>query len=339
MLLLSIASYRYIETPLRRSDWSAVRWKSIGYGMGTSAATAVLLFSLTKIPLYTGHRPSLVAVGVSSLTNTYSLKQVNSTWQGEKCVLSDNSQVGKKISIEDCTLGNFSNAKKRVMVFGNSFSTAFTQAFDDLVVLDGYSVTVTSSWGASPVKEIPNKGTWDKANNYYWDSVVPSLVNRLRPGDWVFLINDMAGFSPKYRTSKTNEGLKQLESGLEALSGKLSTRGVRLAILHGNPFAREANCQPVIASKQWFHLFGGPCQLPSRSDSLLRRDNLNTVLVSLEAEGKLRIVDVFDVFCPKEQCTYNAKNGEILYRDEFSHPSVEGVRLSSPIIRKVLTSS
>jgi peptidoglycan/LPS O-acetylase OafA/YrhL len=342
MLLLSIASYRYIETPLRRSDWSTVRWQSIGYGMCASVSAAVVLFALAKIPnlsLYTGRSPSLVAVGVPSLTNPYSLKQDNSIWRGDKCVLSDNSQVGKKIFVEDCTLGNFSNAKKRVIVLGNSFSTAFTQAFDDLVASDGYSVTITSSWGASPVKEIPNKGTWSKANNYYWDSVAPSLINRLRPGDWVFMISDMARFSPKDRTSKTNESLKQLKSGLDAISGKLSERGIRLAVLHGNPFAREASCQPVIAVKQWFHLFGGPCQLPSRSESLLRRDNLNKVLVSLEAEGKLRIVDIFDVFCPEEQCTYNAKNGQVLYRDEFSHPSVEGVRLSSPIIRKVLTSS
>lgn len=130
-----------------------------------------------------------------------------------------------------------------------------------------------------------------------------------------------------------------MESGLEALSGQLSARGIQLAILHGLPFAREAHCQPVIAAKQWFHLFGGPCQLPSRRESLLRRDNLNKVLVSLEAEGKLHIVDIFDVFCPEEQCTYNTRNGQILYRDEFSHPSVEAARLSSPIIRKVLTSS
>ena len=313
MLLLSIASYRYIETPLRRSDWSAVRWKSIGYGMGTSATTAVLLFSLAKMPnLYVGHKPSLVAVGVPSLMNTYLLKQVNSSWRGKECIISDNSQVGKKISVEDCTLGNFSNAKKRVMVLGNSFSAAFTQAFDDLVVLDGYSVTITSCWGASSVKEIPNKTAWDKSNNYYWESVVPSLINRLRPGDWVFLINDMAEFSPKRSTPKIHETLKQLKSGLGALSDKLSARDIRLSILHGNPFAREANCQPVVAAKQWFHPFGGPCQLPSRSESLLRRDNLNKVLVSLETEGKLRIVDLFDVFW-----------GINLSRDGLTVPGIE----------------
>ena len=341
MLLLSITSYRYIEKPLRYSDWSAVRWKSIGYGISSSVCTAVLLFALVKIPnlsLYTGQIPQLVAVGPRSLTNPYSLKEANSLWKGDKCVLSNSSQVGKKISVENCTLGNFSKAKKRVLVLGNSFSAAFTQGFDDLVVLDKYSVTITSSFRASPIKEIPITSRWNKINNYYWNSVIPSLINRLKPGDWVFLVNDMAVFSPNHITDENNETLKQLESGLEALSDKLSTKGIRLAILHGNPFAREANCQPVMAAKQWFKTFNTSCQLPSRSESLLRRKKLNQVLVSLEQKGKLRIVDLFDIFCPEEQCTYNAKNGQILYRDEYSHPSVEGVRLSSPIIRKVLTS-
>jgi peptidoglycan/LPS O-acetylase OafA/YrhL len=341
MLLLSIVSFKYIETPLRHSNWSNFRWKSIVYGVCGSASVAAILFALAKTPnlsLYTGRTPSLVAVGVASLTDTYSLKQANSIWRGEKCVLSDNSQVGKKIVVEDCTLGNFSNAKKRVMVFGNSFSTAFTQAFDDLVVSDEYSVTITSSWAASAVEEIPNKSNWSKANNYYWQSIVPSLWNRLKPGDWVFLISDMSDFSPKHTTSETNEKLQQLKSGLDTLSSRLLAKGIRLAVLHGNSFARDASCQPVIASKQWFHLFGGPCKLPDRSESLVRRNNLNRVLISLEAERKLQIIDIFDIFCPGEKCTYNAKNSQLLYRDEFSHPSVESVRLSSPIIRKVLTS-
>lgn len=340
MLLLAIASYRYVETPLRRSDWSTVRWHSIGYGVGASASAAILLIVLIKTPnlsLFTGRIPSLIAVGVPSLTNTYSLEEVNSLWKGDKCVLSDNSWVDKKISVEDCTLGDFSNAKKRIMILGNSFSAAFTHAFDELVVSDGYSVTITSSWGASLVKGIRSEGI-DKKNSYYWDSVIPSLISRLKPGDWVFLINDMAEFSPKNRTSEANKMLKQVENGLNTFSGKLSAKGIQLAILHGNPFAREANCQPITAAKQWFSPFGSPCKLPNKSESLLRRDNLNKVLVSLEVAKRIHIVDLFNVFCPGEQCTYYAKNGQILYRDDSSHPSVEAARLSSPIIRKVLTS-
>ena len=341
ILLLSIGSYYYVETPLRRSDWSTIRWHSIGYGISASIITTGLLLVAIKTPnfsLYTGSKPSLIAEGVASLTEPYFLKGVNSQWGREKCVLADNSEVGKEISVENCTLGNFYRAKKRILVLGNSYSAAFTQAFDELVVSDGYAVTITSSWGASPVANLASGGVWDKANDYYWNSVVPLLVNRLKPGDWVFLINDLANFSPKNRSLQDDSKLQQLEQGLRDFSNKLSKKGIRLAMLHGNPFAREANCQPVIAAKQWFSLFGGPCKFPNRSQSLVRRENLNRVLTSLEAEEKLSVVDLFNVYCPEAQCTYNAKNGQILYRDEFSHPSVESVRLSAPVIRKVLTS-
>lgn len=341
MLLLAIASYQYVEKPLRRSDWSVVRWHSIAYGMSAAILAAALLTALVKIPgisLYSGKKPPMVAVGKASLKDPYVLEQVSSVWRGEKCILSEDSDFGKEILVENCTLGNFSKAKRRIMVFGNSFSPAFTQAFDELVVSDGYSVTITSSTGALPIETQNPNGTWAKLNNYYLDNIFPSLINQLRPGDCVFLVYDMQLFSPKYKTPKTTELLKRLESSLEVLSGKLSERGIKLAILHGIPFAREAKCEPAAAAKQWFSPFGGPCKLPGRSESLSRRDNLNKVLVSFEKKGNLHIVDLFDVFCFEDQCTYNAKNGQFLYRDEDSHPSVEAARLSAPIIRKVLTS-
>lgn len=346
MLLLAIFSYHYVEAPLRYSDWSDVRWKSITYGIVSSCFLAILLLFLIKIPnfsLYAGRRSSIIARSITSLTDTYALKQVDSVWQGEECVISDDSDVGKKILIKNCTLGDFSAAKKRVMVFGNSFSAAFTEAFDDLVVSDGYAVTITSSWAAPPIiplstDQVSKKSNFHEANNYYWEVVVPSLINQLRYGDWVFLINDMAEFSPKHRTSETDANLKRLKDSLEVLSNKLSARGIRLAILHGNPFAREAYCRPAMAIKQWFRPFDNTCKLPSRSESLLRRDKLDKLLTSLDKENKLRVIDIFDIFCFEEQCTYFAKNGQLLYRDAYSHPSVDAVRLSSSIIRKILTS-
>jgi peptidoglycan/LPS O-acetylase OafA/YrhL len=339
IVLLAVASYRYVETPLRHAEWSGVHWKSIGYGIGASVVAATLLYALNTIPisLYMGRRPSLVATGVTSLTDPYLLARVNTRWQGTPCVLSDNNQVGKKILVKECTLGHFSSSKKRVLVLGNSFSAAFVRAFDDLVVSDGYSVTITSAWDASPVKNIPNTTAWDRASDYYWASVIPNLLKELKAGDWVFMINDLRDFSPKYVTASTTEHLRQLATGLETFSDQLSAKGIHLAVLHGNPFAREANCTPEIATKQWFHGFNRPCHMPNKRESLLRRDRLNKVLVSLETKRKLRIVDLFDIFCPEQQCTYNARSGQILYRDEFSHPSVEAARLSAPIIRNILT--
>ena len=114
---------------------------------------------------------------------------------------------------------------------------------------------------------------------------------------------------------------------------------MRLAVLHGLPFAREANCQPAVAAEQWFSPFGGPCKLPDREQTLSRRAALDKILTALESEGKLRVIDLLDIFCPEARCTYNAASGQILYRDEFSHPSVEAARIAAPTIRDVLTSS
>jgi peptidoglycan/LPS O-acetylase OafA/YrhL len=56
IFLLAIASYRYVETPLRRSDWSAFRWQTIGYGVAASFSTVgfVLTTNLLRHRLYQG---------------------------------------------------------------------------------------------------------------------------------------------------------------------------------------------------------------------------------------------------------------------------------------------
>lgn len=341
MLGLAHLSYRYVERPFRDSERFTSGVWPIGYGIAATLCAAVVGMSLIALTpkLYSGRTPQLAAMGVASLTEPYRPTGSESSWNGEKCVLSENSQVGKNLPLEECTLGNFFTANRRVLVLGNSFSAAFARAFDDLVMSDGFAVTITSAWGASAVKEIPNSGAWDKANYYYWETVAPALMAQLKHSDWVFLVNDMAEFSPQKQTKGRDEKLLQLETGLERLARDLAVRGVRLAVLHGLPFAREAKCHPIAATKQWFSPFGSPCRLPAKSASLVRRAELDEVLVSLQQRGLLRVVDLFDVFCADQECTYYSSNGQMLYRDEWSHPSVEAARLSSRLIRDVLTAA
>ena len=42
----------------------------------------------------------------------------------------------------------------------------------------------------------------------------------------------------------------------------------------------------------------------------------------------LKVLDLFDVFCPGDVCMYQAPNGEFMYRDEYSHPSAEASIIS-----------
>ena len=340
MFCLAAVSYSYIESPFRSVKWKISRMFTMLCGLATVAfACSIILVLLKPLngSLYVGKKmPDMAAMGVGSLIDPYSIKEMNSVWQGQNCILSNNDQVGKSILIENCTLGDFNQAKTRVLVIGNSFSAAFVQGFDDLVREDSYAITLTSSWGASPVREIKNTGIWNKANDYYWEKVIPTLVRDLHPGDWVFMINDMAGFSPVLVTEESAASLQQLQMGLENFSDELARQKINLAVLHGNPFAREANCEPISAIKQWFQPFATPCKFFSKEETLRRRHNLDKMLSALEVKGKIKVVDLMDVFCSGSICGYEASNGQILYRDVHSHPSVEGARLSSMVIRKVL---
>jgi peptidoglycan/LPS O-acetylase OafA/YrhL len=339
MLLLAMASYAWLETPLRRASWHRRRGGAIALGMGGLGLGATVLLLLDQLPaysLFSGRRPSLQAEGVASLSQPYRLPGTPWRWAGEPCVLSDNAEVGKAIPLLPCTLGDPRTAQRRVLVLGNSFSAAFVAAFDQLVRQDGFAVTVTSSWAASPVPELTNLGPYAPVNAHYWQAVAPTLIAGLRPGDWVFLASDMMLFSPAQAGPAHQLALRQLEQGLTRLSRQLAQRGLRLAVLHGNPFAREAQCHPASAIPQWFAPWGGPCALPDRNTSLRRRQPLDRLLRRLERQGALRVVDLFDAFCPGPRCTYRGADGTVLYRDEHSHPSIEALRQVSPQIRGLL---
>src|SRR3954453_15100650 len=118
------------------------------YGFSASFTAAGFLLVLLKIhgTLFTGTLPSMIAIGPQTLTDVYQISGKPFAWNGEKCVLSNNNQVGKIIPISGCTLGDFENAKHRILVAGDSYSASFVRAFDPLVVSDDYAVTIASSW-------------------------------------------------------------------------------------------------------------------------------------------------------------------------------------------------
>jgi len=303
-------------------------------------SAAGLLIGYTKVDhfsVFLGSRPKLAATGVSSLTTPYSLKTKNKewTWKGEKCVFSDNSQVKEPISIENCTIGDFREAGKRILLIGDSFTAAFTHGFDQLVQKRNYSVTITSSFQSSPIKEIPNKSALSKANDFYWNSTVPSLIKELRAGDIVFLINNLHEFSPKKKTSQNTRQLQLLEKGLVRFSNELKSKGIALAILNANPSASEAGCFPAITVNQWYSpVRNEKCKIPDRKTTLDRRKNLDKVLKRVSTSSGLTVIDLLGVFCPLEKCTYYARDGSILYRDEYWHPSVEAAQLSGDVFFK-----
>jgi len=351
ILLLAILSYKYVEKPLRRADWSYIRignirLGAIGHALITILVCSVIIYSLAvpfKGQLYAGKPAFITKKGVDTLLDQQNYNG-KSFWLGRECVLSSNSDVGKVIVPDNCTFGDFESAERRFLVIGNSFSTAELEMFKILVDEKLGSVTITSSWGASAVPEVRIKNSWEKANEYYWASVIPSLIEQLHRGDVVIIINDDKDFSPKTPGSTQKQMLRDLRNGLTRMSEELSQKGIYIIYQNGIPFMLEANCTPDTAMPQWWNINNEPpCTYYTKEKTLSRLHLYNKLLVELQREYKnFFVLDLFEVFCSSEICKYFNEEGVFLYRDEYSHPSVEASLLAQPVlletVKKVIES-
>lgn len=346
IVLFSVLSYQYVEKPLRQSDWDVLKagryrigeiGHSVAFALGLGLVIVVIAIPLHKKGyLYTGTSAPLIKKGAKTLED----RQINKdyAWVAKLCVGLSKNDVGKVISLEDCTFGEFTSAKQRFLVIGNSFSVAEIEMFKILVTEKRGSVTVTSSPGASPVPEIENKGTWGKANDYYWTSVIPTLLDKLQAGDVLLMVNDGADFSPKKHTVASKQRISDLQKGLERISKEMSKRGILVIYQDGIPFMRESSCTPDTATPQWWHFLNEPpCAYYTRKESLKRRSMYHDSLLELQHKFiNFAVLDLFDVFCPSEVCKFYNDEGIFLYRDEWSHPSVEASILAQPLLLETL---
>jgi peptidoglycan/LPS O-acetylase OafA/YrhL len=340
ILLTAHLSYHLVEQPLRAASWGRTHRSTIWRGGVLTGVGAVLVLILAKPlegRLYAGKPAELAARNVESLADPYRIPRTPYGWAGAPCILGSDGDVGKDIPLDACTLGRFSQAPHRIMVFGNSFSAAFVHAFDELVSEDHYAVTITSAWGASPVKGLPNDSPWSHTNAYYWGTVVPRMASRLRAGDWVLLMSDTALLAPPQATPADARNLALYRQALLDYSAQLGRAGVRLAVLDVNSFVRDTYCQPDNAVPQWFAPGGGSCRFLTRAETIARRRRVDAMLRQLQQDHRLVVIDMLDLFCPLRFCTYVGRGNHVLYRDEFSHPSVEAARDAAPLLHRLLT--
>lgn len=329
--LLAWASYRFVELPLRRAQWrpSAAGTIAVG-GMAALLVYAVShqLAGLPPFALYSGQVAQLEQRGAESITTSFAIPGVGS-WDADHCVFGRASDDVGPVDLAACTFGR----GPRVLVLGNSYATAFVRGFED-VARNGRSVTLISSLSAGPVPTLQPRGSADASaslfragNSRLWGEAAPRALEALRPRDTVFLISDMADRDPSQFAA--------FERGLRELSQAAHQRGASLLILDSLPYMRDAECSPEAGVPQWFAPFGSACRFYSRAETLARRAPLTRLFQKLEAEGVLRRIDLFDLFCPGPVCTFQAGR-TVLYRDEYGHVSVEAMKLAGPRLRDAI---
>ncbi|MDZ4063009.1 MAG: acyltransferase family protein [Brevundimonas sp.] len=332
MFGLAALSYVLIERPLRQANWSRFRLGTIAYGLAAATCAAVLVLMLRSgvgEKLYTGAPADMAAKGAESLFDGKRLSGIVQ-WRARDCILSSDMEVGKKIDLNHCTLGGQLPNAPRFLVIGNSYSAAELEMYGAVPDAALGSISVTSTWGASATPSLENKSAWSKANTYYWNEVIPLLVAQLKEGDVLVMINDLSDLAPVTNTRSNQEKLDTLKGDLTHLAESLDAKGVKIIFQAGTPFLRDAQCPPDAALNQWFN-FGQntPCSYHTRTYTISRLAALNDTLIQVQRENaNFFILDLMPVLCPEDICRFQDRNGVFLYRDIFSHPSLEAGALS-----------
>ena len=319
---LALASYRFVEQPLRHARWTESATGTIGRGLAGSLLGLAILASLltfggravTDDVSRAAGRPGL---GVRSLADPW-MKDGKVVWEASRCVM---RVVGLRADIDGCTFGDWRTARRRVLVLGDSFAAAEIGMFRPLAETHGLSFTLIASWGAAPAPGIDSGPAWMETNRDYWGRMVPALVDQLRPGDVILILTNLSGYAPQEASSSEATRTREMVRAVDAFAAEMGRREVGVVFQTVTPF------------------IDGTVFL-TRSASLARRESLHKDFLRLQTrQGNFRVLDIFDVLCPGPVCGSTAPDGAVLFRDEFGHPSVLGAARATEELRKLLDGS
>ncbi|MEH1805682.1 acyltransferase family protein [Nostoc sp.] len=267
ILLLSIASYRYVETPLRRSDWSAVSWKSIGYGMGASITTAVMLVGLMKPlnqKLFVGNKKIEESLTSSILLprNSDILETVEK-WI-YKCNMTPHHLSGKdyrskplvdKNFIRNC-VRNSAQGKNKLVLVGDSFAQVSARPLAIIATDIDYDFRVIYGYGCPyPLRYSAIKsGTVENCSEIDEELLINELISSLNKGDIVVL----RLYLPKsqylvYAGSDKLPPVDAFDNAFRSLINSVRSKGAKLVVIGANPTLSVSHLTSI--TPQWFNRF------------------------------------------------------------------------------------
>lgn len=269
---------------------------------------------------------------------TFKNEYIETTHKGKYCGI----QIGKEIDLENCTLGDLKKSKRRIVAIGNSNLFSFIQAFDRFIEKN-YAVSIFPAAGMNVTPNISIETNSEEYEKYYWEKVVPELIDGMNNNDVLFLVSEMVDqINSDYRPAKwqinynqfipannnnPKKNLKIFRNDLIKLIDKVSIKGAKLAVMR--PIPNPTDCYGF--RKEWFNKLNNNKSCRFKSKEQIKNDSflINKVLTELEIDypNKFKAIDIFDVFCPGSICSYYDKNENLLYVDG-QHPSNFSARQS-----------
>ena len=315
MLGLAFASYRYIETPLRKGNWFGKRWITISIGGLIIFATASsILLIRKKVPILMLGKPIAMQGSISS-------KEECTYGRPEDCLSRDNN-LPSVFAIGDSHLMNHAPSMRSAL---SELSMQFYPWGGTRHIRNIFNPTFGESskfeCGSTNLEEcmieeiIQLQKILDKSNFGVNDIFVYAISrNRLYLNSK--LQNPLKNYNFNGETRLGNEniyGIKLLEKAITQLSDYAISREGKVALIDDIP---------VVCGIKDFSARFKECST-NKSISLSDRQPLTQILKKISAKHQnIFYIDPHNTLCKNDICS-SSLNGFPLYVDVSPHISIE----------------
>ena len=336
MFGMAVASYHWVETPLRKRNWFVQRWKTLVLGGGVLALVSAGSFGLNNVShmIYLGR------------------KKID--YQQYKCIdlLGKIVDDASNVKCYSFLVNGDKEPSSNVWIFGDSMS-GWANGPEIALELSRrlkQSVHVISN-AANPYPSLVythNKRHINAAirSARDWEEMMERLLPSISEGDSVVLFNRTLHRFSGWENQIFSDGTSQdrnmlyhfegklyspseaLEIHLEKLENFSSLLNSKKATLHVVGSFHDLTRTPVIClEKNWFTTPQCTSTDPNivPLDATLYAKNFSNEYAVKLAKSGFTVVDVFGSLCPGEQCG-SVVNGSIIFADK-AHFSSDGARL------------
>jgi len=336
---LAIASYRYIETPLRKGNWFGKRWKTLVVGGGVIFSLSGVLIALgrpIKKIIYLGNKQTLEIPSYIGLSD-------------KKC------PPGQKFDINlisNCILS--SSNGRQILFIGDSQTEHLITLLNKLHNDDGYGVYLYTQGGTTfpslietrnNQRENPDsfreryKNTLDHYNYFFsklksGDTIVLSSRYELRWGDRPIPKQQRNTTFTYYDASNKilskDESYNQWKQLFANIAEKSQKKGIKVILFNSIPTFPNYVFKH---GKQWFNSLDEKNFIGLKREYYKNHAKLvDSAFYSLE--NKYSNVEVFDIFselCPESQIFCTSEK----YEDQWHLSSEGALSLYEGLLKKL----
>ena len=330
MLILAIISYRWIETPLRKSTWFGKRWKTLTAGGGVLVALSGGLFALSKIPDGVFYRGDFTAATVDDYSEHFLASRV-------KCSM-------KNYSKSNCLVPSARGSNQTMLLFGDSHAGHLIPLMGEIYANTDINFNISISYNYPQLLQSNNEGTTISASRKHManaNQLFNNFTDKMEDRDIVVLssrwehhlFEDFYNLEHSSRFRKLfsdsgnainhTEAIKIFQNKLDEIAKRLDAKGISLVIFSPLPVFRgiENPAPSWACTKEWFRPFvDKDCSLQFQ-ESRKNIDNRNkTILDALKSverkNGNVYMYDPFNLLCPDETVCETAVGKRQLFRDD-----------------------